>query len=264
VDYKYGRGIKVSALENPQLMAYALGAMFSLPGVDADQVSKVEAHIFQPRVTGASPSDAIHALDLLEWGHTELAPTLSLIEKDGAIQRPYVSGDHCRFCPAKAQCPALRERALKAAAKAFEAKPVPPSALSDDEIADVLNEVDVVEIWFDGARKEGLRRALAGKRIGDRKVVEGRGKRSWTDEDTAGGWFVLRKGFGENEVYDRKLRSPAQLEKMLTDEQREEMKDYVTTKSSGYVLAPASDKRKPVQVLPANEVFKNHPLPKEQ
>jgi hypothetical protein len=263
VDYKYGKGVKVSALDNPQLKAYALGAMFTLPDVDPDEVRSVEMHVFQPRVPGEKPADTVHVLDLLNWGHGELASVTSLIEKDGAIQTPYVSGDHCRWCPAKAQCPALRERALEAAKKAFEDKPLPPSALSDDELADALDEADVVDVWVEAVREEGRARAEAGKNIRGRKLVESRGRRVWIDEEAVGAWLATHGYTPDAFLTQRELMSVPQAEKVVAQfpDDRESFNKLWTTKSSGTSLVKSSDARPGARVRPAHEVFKDAPLP---
>jgi hypothetical protein len=246
VDYKYGRGVKVSALDNPQMKAYALGAMFTLADIDPDEVRTVETHVFQPRVSSSTPPDEMHVLDLLEWGHGEVAPTLAMIEADGAISRPYVTGDHCRFCPAKSQCPALRERVLQAAQRAFAEAPLPPSLLSEDEIAEALKEVEIARAWFDAVESEALRRAKAGKTIPGRKLVESRGRRVWKDPMMVGAWMA-DNGYEPDEfLTERELKSVAQIEKVLStgDLARQDFKELWTTKSSSQTLAPVSDNRR--------------------
>ena len=259
VDYKYGRGVRVSALDNAQLKAYGLGAIYTLPAVDPDDVKTIEAHVFQPRVPGMSAPDTIPAVDLLMWGHEEVAPTIAEIEQDGAVKRPYVTGDHCRFCPALAQCPAMRDRAIKAAQKAFADDPVPESALSDDEMADLLNEIDVCEPWFDAVRKESLIRAERGGNIRDRKLVAARGRRAWSDEQNVP-VALVSLGLSKSDIYETSLRSPAQIEKKVAKANREAFNALWTMRSSGHSLVPTSDPRPGVRVATAAEAFRDAPL----
>jgi hypothetical protein len=260
VDYKYGRGVKVSAIDNDQLKAYALGAMHAL---DADPrvVETVETHVFQPRVPSPGGFDTMSGAELLTWGRGVLAPVVSLIMQDGAQHKPYTTGDHCRFCPAKAQCPALRDRAVKAAQKAFEDKPIPPSAHTDDEIADFLDEWDVIEVYGDALHAEALRRAEAGNNIRGRKVVPSRGKRVWNDDvDSA----ALQAVVPFADIYEpRKFKTVAQLEKVVPADRLGVFNDLWTSKSSGNSLVKTSDTRKPV-ARPAHEVFKGTPINQEQ
>ena len=47
VDYKHGKGVEVSAVENPQMMLYALGALELFDGIY--DIDTVRMTIFQPR-----------------------------------------------------------------------------------------------------------------------------------------------------------------------------------------------------------------------
>ena len=65
IDYKYGKGVAVSAEDNPQMKLYALGALNDY-GIALD-VRRVEMHIFQPRLNNVSTCSLV-VEDLLEWG----------------------------------------------------------------------------------------------------------------------------------------------------------------------------------------------------
>lgn len=279
IDYKYGKGVAVSALDNPQLKAYALGAVYTLADIDPDTVKYVHTHVYQPRHIGWKPiPDTIPMIDLLRWGYEELRPITSLIQQDGAVEKDYVTGDHCRWCPALAQCPAMRERATKAAQRAFGAHPLPPSKLSTDELADALDEVDVIEPWFEAARKEGLRRAVEDHDTPPRrKLVDGRRSRVWrADVNVPGALF--RMGLDRNDIYEPECpRSVAQVEKaverarehhLLTSPNPDEelavlhgFSDLFTYKAGKPTLAPSSDPRPTKHVATAGEIFGSVPLP---
>ena len=47
VDYKHGKGVEVSAVDNPQMMLYALGALELFDGIY--DIDTVQMAIFQPR-----------------------------------------------------------------------------------------------------------------------------------------------------------------------------------------------------------------------
>ena len=100
-DLKTGRwGVDVH--DNPQLKIYALGAleMFGTP-----EHRTVETVIVQPtgwHVEGPIRSHVYDVENLVMWGFDTLRPAaLSCFEPDPVP----VAGDHCRFCPAKPQCP---------------------------------------------------------------------------------------------------------------------------------------------------------------
>lgn len=252
IDYKYGRGIKVVAIDNDQLRAYALGALLSVGEIDPDDVIWVEVHVFQPRVPGQTPPDKMAALDLLRWGHEELAPVIASIEKDGAAGSPLVTGDHCRFCPALAYCPAQRKRANDAVKRAFGAIEDGPS-LSEADLAVALGEARVVRAWLDGVEKEALKRALAGKAIPDHKLVDTRGRRVWKS-GVAVQELKDATGLNLHDLYTQDLKSPAQIEKLLT-EKPQGFDQLYETKSSGRTLVPVTDPRPPVRVKGVKDLF---------
>ena len=280
IDYKYGKGVAVSALDNPQLKAYALGAVYTLADIDPDTVRWVHTHVYQPRHIGWKPiPDTIPMIDLLRWGYEELRPVTSLIEKDGAVERDYVTGDHCRWCPALAQCPAMRDRALNAAKKAFGAHPLPPEKLSTAELADVLDEADVIEPWFEAARKEGLRRAMDEHDTPPRrKLVDGRRSRVWRPEVNVPG-ELHRIGLSKSDIYEPlTVRSVAQVEKAVLAEcdrlmvesadpatriadAQDTFKQLYTFKAGKPTLAPTSDPRPTTHTATAADIFGRVPLP---
>ena len=107
-DLKYGAGVVVEAVGNPQGRYYGLGACMAL----ADRpVSEVEIVIVQPRAphpAGPIRRETISAFELVEWS----ADLLEAAERTLDPEAPLVPGAWCRFCPAAGICPALREQAL--------------------------------------------------------------------------------------------------------------------------------------------------------
>lgn len=261
IDYKYGRGIKVSALDNPQLKSYGLGAIYTLP-IPLAKVKAIKLHVFQPRIHGVSPPDTVATVDLLMWGEDVLKTTIDEIRRDGAIAKPYVTGDHCQFCPALAHCPAMRERAKRAARKAFGAEPVLPAALTDAELADVLDEIDVVKPWFAAAEEEADERAIGQKRhIRGRKIVLGRGRRVYIEKDPKALAQSIH-ALGINDIYEEPvIKSPTEIEKAvkkLPDKKDKlvEFKKLIDLKPGAPKLVKASDPKPEVSGRPASEVFK--------
>jgi hypothetical protein len=73
------------------------------------------------------------------------------------------------------------------------------------------------------------------------KLVAKRGIRQWTSEDAVDAW-VDTNGLTK-EAYESKLRSPAQMEKVLKKYKKELPPELVVSISSGSTLAPESDSR---------------------
>ena len=125
IDLKYGKGVQVSAVENKQMMLYALGALDMFGFMYA--IHTVRMTIYQPRLDNISEWE-IPAEELLIWGANELAPRAKMAF---AGEGSFVPGKHCQFCRAKAQCRALAEKNLETAKHEFD----DASLLSDTEIS---------------------------------------------------------------------------------------------------------------------------------
>ncbi|MDG0876492.1 DUF2800 domain-containing protein [Paenibacillus thiaminolyticus] len=94
-DFKYGKGVPVSAIENPQMKLYALGAIRAYSMLY--EIETVHMAIFQPRISDQPSEWSISAAELLAWGES-IKPVAALaFEGKGE----YVPGEHCGFCRAK-------------------------------------------------------------------------------------------------------------------------------------------------------------------
>jgi Protein of unknown function (DUF2800) len=105
VDLKYGAGVPVDVKNNTQLMFYALGTYFALR--DRTDVVWITMTIVQPRAShedGPVRSWTTSVVDLLEWAHETLKPTVDrIVAEQGLVTQ---EGKWCRWCPAAAaRCP---------------------------------------------------------------------------------------------------------------------------------------------------------------
>ena len=94
VDYKHGKGVEVSAVENPQMMLYALGALELFDGIY--DIDTVRMTIFQPRRDNVSVC-VMAKDDLLQWAYNDLTYKAKLAYEGGG---EFACGDWCRFCKA--------------------------------------------------------------------------------------------------------------------------------------------------------------------
>jgi hypothetical protein len=255
VDLKYGMGVRVDADENPQLQLYALGALeeYSLV-TDFERVGMV---IHMPRLNHVSeweiPVDALlafgnearHTADKVRWEE----PTFNAGEKQ------------CRFCKAKAVCPALRAEVTEivgGAATLDEFTPqVVDSQTGDNYLPMAMSKVGLVEDWCKAVRAEVERRLLAGQTVDGYKLVEGRkGNRAWSDEDAVEKLFKSFR-LRQEEMYDFKLISATKAEKLLKENPKRWAKtEQLITRSDGKPsVAPATDKRPAMDVKPVLDDF---------
>jgi len=255
IDLKYGMGVRVDAENNEQMQFYALGALYEYELIS--DFSWVTMVIHQPRLNHVSEwnipvdqlrrfeDEARHAADKVRWEE----PTFNPSEKQ------------CRFCKAKATCPALRAEVTEivgGAATLDEFTPQTVDSQSGDNYLPVaMSKVGLVEDWCKAVRAEVERRLLAGQTVDGYKLVEGRkGNRAWSDE---GAVEQLFKSFRlrQEEMYDFKLISATKAEKLLkANPKRWAKTEQLITRSDGKPsVAPATDKRPAMDVKPVLDDF---------
>lgn len=204
-DLKYGKGVKVDAEKNAQMMCYALGA-YCGPGETYD-IADVRMTIIQPRLRHES-SWAITAPDLLHWAHTSLKPAAQLAFRGEGEQVP---GEHCRFCKVAAKCRALADYTLRVTQEKTE-----PGVMSLEEIAKLLPHFATIKSWISSVEEFALEAALEGDTIPGYKVVEGRSVRKISNTAEA---IARLDGAGipaENYLKPAELKTLTDLEKTLT------------------------------------------------
>lgn len=257
VDLKYGKGLAVEAENNPQLFLYGAGAArrhHNLP------LRGITLHIIQPRAPhpkGPVRSHEIDLLDLLEFEETIRAAALAT----EAFDAPLHAGEHCRFCPAAGVCAENRRHALALADLEFaedgEIAMPAPDAMTPEHRAKVLRAADAILNWTKAVQQHEHDAALAGNPPAGFKLVAKRASRRWREGDDVLDHLTIDLGLSEDDVFDRKMRSPAQLEKHFPGKNKKEretaMAALVTKESSGTNLVPEGDPRPAVKVDAAAE-----------
>lgn len=240
IDFKYGKGVKVSAEDNPQMKIYALGAYekFSFEY----KIDRVRMTIIQPRIENFSEWE-LSVSELMAWTDSVLTPKAQQAYKgDG----PQVPGDWCQFCKVKSNCRALTQKCIEAAKKHPD-----PKLISPDELAaDVLPMLATVKTWLAGVEDYALQQALSGVQLAGWKVVEGRSVRKITDQDGAA--LALNKaGYKTTEIYKpQELRTITDLEKLTGKKQFAAIcGDFIEKPQGKPTLAPESDKRPAIDPL---------------
>jgi len=253
VDLKYGQGVVVEATGNKQLRYYGLGALLSLSREFAKEVNTVTLTIVQPRAAHAAGpirSETLPVEELIGFAGELLAAARTTQEPDA----PLNPGSHCRFCPASGICPAQREHAQMIAQMDFAdaplAQPRAPETMTTTELVRVLDLVPMLEHWAAAVRAHVQAKLERGDVVPGYKLVERRATRKWADETAVVEW-LHGKSLGDDEIMISKLKSPAQIEKLVG--KKNLPADFVSKVSSGYALAPDADARPEVQVNPGEE-----------
>lgn len=150
IDFKYGKGVPVSAQGNPQLRLYALGVY--LEYADLYDIRKIRMTIVQPRLDSIS-TDLISAEDLMTWVRETASPAAQMAVRGEGRQHV---GEHCRWCKAKQVCRAQHDYQLEVARYEM----AEPALLDEAEIADVLARVDGFVKWMNAIKDFALQQAL--------------------------------------------------------------------------------------------------------
>lgn len=236
VDAKFGRGVVVEAEENPQLLMYAAAAYNDLSL--AYDFKSVRLVISQPRL-GAHPEWSLDVGHLMGFA-SEVSFAAQEISTGNETYVPSAKG--CRWCRAKAICPALKTRVLDD----FEA--IVPETAADDTLSRVMTDAPLIEAWVKAIRAEVERRLLAGEPVKGHKLVQGkRGNRQWGDAEVAEATLKSMRVRHEY-MYDYKLASPTSIEKLALSEeigprQWTKIKGLITQSEGQPSVAPESDKR---------------------
>jgi len=234
IDLKYGKGVPVSAVGNPQIRLYALGAWSGYSFLY--DIREIRMTIYQPRLDSIS-TDTMTVEELLDWAENVVKPAAQLAYEGKGEFKP---GDYCRWCKVKATCRARADENMKALAYEFR----DPALLTLDEIGQILHIAQQLATWAKDVEEYAHERALAGERVPGWKLVEGRSNRIITNPDAAKERLA---GAGlEPDVYlkPRELYGIGELERRVGKKQLAEMLGELIQKPPGKpVLVPETDPR---------------------
>jgi hypothetical protein len=229
LDWKFGSGVAVDATDNPQLMFYAAAAMRT-PEVQwvFEECDEVECIIVQP----PSVKRWVTTTKRIKAFEQELAMAVKISQSPDA---PLNTGDHCRWCAAKPTCPKMTgmvERSLHAQLDTLDVA----------QIANYLKKADLLEQWIADVRGLAHQVLDAGKPVPGFKLVAKRATRQWVDEKEANHWLD-GKGLEPDQIYEKKIISPAAAEKLLKKNKIALSQELVVAVSSGSTLVEDSDPR---------------------
>jgi len=267
MDYKHGAGVVVEAEHNVQTMFYGLGALRRIAGDFAvEAVRKIRLVIVQPRARHADGPVRVFDLtarDLVEWGGVLRSAAEATKQPDA----PLAAGDWCKFCPAAALCPEMRRRTVEMVRLDFD-EPVPadpaerlklmlPNPDDARQLGAALDFVGLLDMWCREVEGMAHRRLEYGREVigadGEYKLVRKRSTRRWTDPAAVEAALRKKRGVKVDDIFDRKLRSPAQLEKVKTIG-KEWVAEHAEKPEGGLTVAKGNDPRSAV-APPVLEAF---------
>lgn len=228
IDWKYGTGVQVWAFRNTQILLYAWGFFREFDHLYAFHT--IRLHIAQPRL-GHFDVWEISRSDLIEFS---VYAKQRMIEAwvPNAPRRP--SPKACQWCRVRVDCAALEAARQAICDETFESmEPVthedqkaivafnspppslePPVRMSTMQLARILSYRKLMESWFKEAAETLISRGLGGEDLVYFKVVDGRSRRVYSDEDEAAERYQAL-GLSDEDIYSQKLKSPNQMEPVL-------------------------------------------------
>lgn len=266
-DYKHGRGVPVRLAPddfpgwfdlsvdcrpvNAQLLYYAAGALDHFDW----RHQNVGLHVVQPRCPEVDPVQSIvlPAAAVRDWATHTLWRAAHAADAPGA---PLAVGDHCRFCPALASCPAQLAEARSLARTDFLELPASPPVPNDsDTLARILRAAPMIDAWLRACEAAAEDELRAGRRVPGFKLVAKRSNRQWPTENAAALARMVNKSAGRllanpngSDMYAKKLKSPAQLEKEIGSGGREIVDRVAVKPDAGLTVAAESDRREAASV----------------
>lgn len=205
-DYKHGAGLPVEVKNNSQLKMYAVGAIKYIEKMGLTVPRHVRLWICQPRAF--HPSGPVRmwqttSEELMRWIDEEWLPKAA--ETADPERARFEAGDHCRFCPRRLDCPLLH--LMKDNILALTEAEI--KMMTDAELGRLNDELVYVGFMRKAAADETFARLMKGDQVPGSKLVNAKTDRIWKDKAEE----ELKEAFGD-ELYDRKIKSPSQVEKM--------------------------------------------------
>lgn len=274
IDYKDGI-TPVDAVENEQLLAYALGhlAGYKLPVNGAYPIKHMVLTIVQPKLSlkGLPP--------ITSWE----VSVESLLSRIGGLvikakatddpDAPLVPGEkQCRFCKAKGGCSAVNTHVMDAVGMfksidiVQQAAVTEPTEMSNEKLREVIEAAPLLRQLLEASEAEALRRMQMGQTIPGLKVVNGRGSRAWAHPEDEMVTKLKKIGIPAGALYVTKLISPAQAEKLtwekrdgtkmqVTDKMKLQMERELIVKLAGKPTVASESDPRPAVVMDASAMF---------
>jgi hypothetical protein len=250
IDLKYGKGVKVDAAWNKQLMTYALGA---LDKIGIDKITKVFMHIGQPRLNHFDKFE-LSTLELLAFA-MEMQRGLLQTQRQAPDFNP--SSDNCRFCKAKAKCKPLADYNIKVAQMEFDNDGFKGMAsIHEDYIPVILKNKALIVDWLKAIEDQAKIDLTHGKKIEGYKLVQSVTRRKWRNDKEAEKFLVELVGA---DAYKTTPITPAQAEKKIKAlkdlEVLNALREHIVKPEGKPTIAKESDKREALN-LSAKDDFK--------
>jgi len=263
IDFKYGQGVAVEAIENTQLMMYGLGGLYKLiPTGKPILEYRVILVIVQPRAfhpAGPIREWEISVKDLYKWQNEILIPRGNLCNTPNPPLK--TSDEGCRFCEAAGTCPELHKETQKLAIVDFDQIEVEPDKkfptlpeLSPEQKLKIMEHATAIRAFIVAVENQIKVEMERGSKDYDScfKLVRKQTRRQLTEDYADPDLTAFLDYLTPEKLFVNKLRPMGEIERMLKVSEgikaTKEIMAVATTKPEGeIVVAKLSDKRKAVE-----------------
>lgn len=231
-DFKYGKGIAVTAEKNVQMMLYALGVLVLCAGKGnvLEYPEYITMHIVQPRMKNYSLYTMKYK-ELIRWAQDELKPAARIAYD---FKGEFKAGDHCKFCPHSGCCEERADYMLSMSVL----------SISPGMYPHILKKAELLQDWINSIKKEAKNALEQGEKIEGMKLVQSKTKRKLKDENV-----LLEKleslGYNINQTASIKAKSINDLYNLLEgdDKAQEVLKEHIIKPEGVPTLAFEDDTR---------------------
>lgn len=221
-DLKFGRGVPVQAVKNDQQMLYAL-ALYHMIAKGMSKATNFLIIIDQPR-NSAGGGYWHTTLEELEAYGRKVINAAKEVDSDEACFTP--GEEQCRWCPAAnvpgrpGGCPAHSDDMMSSVELTFDDLDgpevwTPPivDGMTIERLIQIHDKASGIKKWLDYCHARVIQHLLDEGPTGGKKAVYGRRPaRKWASLGAAEA-FMLQKLPSTSTPFNKKLKSPSQLEK---------------------------------------------------
>ncbi len=290
-DLKFGKGKLVTAEKNPQLQLYGSGTLRKfLVLEDLPDDASILLVVHQPRIIDAP----------MEWRTTwgELKQFEVMVE-DAALKATAVreqdvplaldglggymhlkpGDEQCKFCKAKAECPALAKVVQEAVGAEFEdltnvdkpgiAAEILPRGIDHELLGLKFAATDLVEMWVSAVRAKVEGELLRCGNdpdvcfaLGSKLVLGRAGNRKWTDEEAVKTYLKKSARLKDDVMYKFTLITPTKAEELFMPKKGvknpkrwETLEALITRNDPKPSVAPLQDPRPAMVMQSVEEQF---------
>ena len=115
--------------------------------------------------------------------------------------------------------------------------------MTHDELIDAIEKADNLAKWAKGIKEYVLQQMLQGVEFEGYKLVEGRKSRVFSIDDDEVAKILLEKGYTEDIVYKKEVRTVADMQKQLKVDFDSVLGQFVLVKRGSPTIAPIDDSR---------------------